>query len=122
MKEDVSTTNAPETEMVNRPQLPAAKEEYWKLLLEEKAERYPLDSLKSEEIFSYFQRYLKSIEINLDYNELYEEYDSVLNCYEEKIQKVELDKAIKLVIYICNLFLTNNTKYRIIQIKVISGI
>jgi len=28
MKEDVSTTNVPETEMVSRPELPAAKEEY----------------------------------------------------------------------------------------------
>jgi len=74
LKEDNSSIHDIIVERTTVPQLPNSKEDYWKLSLEEKTELYSIDKLKPEDIFNYFQKYLETIGIVLEFGELYDEY------------------------------------------------
>jgi flagellar motility protein MotE (MotC chaperone) len=94
LKEDNSSIHDIVVERTTALQLPDSKEYYWKLSLEEKTELYPIDKIKPDDVFNYFQKHLESIGIVLEFGELYDEYKSVMKCYEEKRLKLEFDEAI----------------------------
>lgn len=88
-------------EVVDRPSLPNNKHEYQKLTFDEKAKLSPFNKMDSDKMFTFFSEYLISIGLNLSFSELYEEYDSVMKCYENqqevRIIESEVDEAIRLM-------------------------
>lgn len=85
---------------VESVELPKALDEYQRLSLQEKAERFPFEILPDDKAFHYFMDYLTEIGSNIGFSEAYDEFAAISKSWdkmqEEKLVEREVEKSVVL--------------------------
>lgn len=100
---DEILVGVPQSNDVERVEIPKVLAEYQRLSLQEKAERFPFERLPDDKAFNYFMDYLMEIGSNMGFSEAYDEFAEISECWgkkqEEKLVEREVEKSIDL----CNI-------------------
>lgn len=86
---DEIPVDVPQSNDVERMELPKVLAEYQRLSLQEKAERFPFDRLLDDKAFKYFMDYLTEIGSSMGFSEAYDEFAEISECW-DKIQEQKL--------------------------------
>lgn len=97
---DEIPVGVPQSDEVERIELPKALVEYQRLSLQEKAERFPFEILPDDKAFNYFMDYLTEIGSRMGFSEAYDEFAEISECWdkiqEEKLVEREVGKSMDL--------------------------
>lgn len=97
---DEILVGVPQSNDVERVELPKVLAEYQRLSLQEKAERFPFERLPDDEAFHYFMDYLTEIGSSMGFSEAYDEFAEISECWdkkqEEKLVEREVEKSLDL--------------------------
>lgn len=97
---DEIPVDVPQSNDVERMELPKVLAEYQRLSLQEKAERFPFEILPYDKAFNYFMDYLTEIGSNMGFSEAYDEFAEISECWdkkqEEKLVEREVEKSMDL--------------------------
>lgn len=92
--------DVPQSNDVELMELPKMLAEYQRLSLQEKAERFPFESLSDDKAFNYFMDYLTKIGSSMGFSEAYDEFDEFSQYWdkmqEEKLVEREVEKSMHL--------------------------
>lgn len=90
----------PQSNDVERMELPKILADYQRLSLQEKAERFPFEILPDDKAFNYFMDYLTEIGSGMGFSEVYDEFVEITGCWdkmqEQKLVKREVKKSMDL--------------------------
>lgn len=90
----------PQSNDVERVELPKVLAEYQRLSLQEKAERFPFERLPDDKAFHYFMDYLTEIGSSMGFSEAYDEFAEISECWdkmqEQKLVEREVEKSMEL--------------------------
>ncbi len=81
--------DVPQSNDVERMELPKVLAEYQRLSLQEKAERFPFERLLDDKAFKYFMDYLTEIGSSMGFSEAYDEFAEISESW-DKIQEQKL--------------------------------
>lgn len=97
---DVILVGVPQSNDVERVELPKVLAEYQRLSLQEKAERFPFERLPDDKAFKYFMDYLTEIGSRMGFSEAYDEFAEISEYWdkkqEEKLVEREVEKSMNL--------------------------
>ena len=87
-----------EDNVVKHLELPDNMKEYLKLSFDEKVARYQFDGMDKDKTFEYVSKYLRFIGMKLTFDEEYEEYDTLMKCYENQKEIGVIENAVEEVL------------------------
>ncbi|MDK2965470.1 relaxase/mobilization nuclease domain-containing protein [Lacrimispora sp.] len=97
---DEIPVDVPQSNDVERMELPKLLAEYQRLSLQEKAERFPFERLLDDKAFNYFMDYLTEIGSSMGFSEAYDEFAEISECWdkiqEQKLVEREVEKSMDL--------------------------
>lgn len=97
---DETLVDMPQSNDVERMELPKVLAEYQRLSLQKKAERFPFERLPDDKAFNYFMDYLTEIGSNMGFSDAYDEFAEISGCWdkmqEEKLVERQVEKSIDL--------------------------
>ncbi len=86
---DKTLVDVPQSNDVERKELPKTLVEYRRLSLQDKAERFPFERITDDKAFNYFMEYLTEIGSSVGFSEAYDEFVEISACW-DKIQEQNL--------------------------------
>ena len=97
---DEILVGVPQSNDVERVELPKALAEYQRLSLQDKVERFPFERLPDDKAFHYFMDYLTEIGSSMGFSEAYDEFAEISEYWdkkqEEKLVEGEVEKSMNL--------------------------
>lgn len=83
-------------------ELPKTLDEYQRLSLQEKAERFPFEKYTDDKAFDYFMNYLTEIGSNIGFSEAYDEFAEISEFYDKMQEQKLVEHEIEKSMYLCD--------------------
>ncbi|WP_286904867.1 relaxase/mobilization nuclease domain-containing protein [Clostridium sp. UBA1652] len=83
-------------------ELPKTLDEYQRLSLQEKAERFPFEKYTDDKAFDYFMNYLTEIGSNMGFSEAYDEFAEISEFYDKMQEQKLVEHEIEKSMYLCD--------------------